>query len=1103
MFKKLAKIALWIGVGFLILMAAAYIFVQIKYPPDEIKKILITEAEKAINRRVTIERLWINPIKGFTLDTMCVYDIPAADSIHVDSPRMFAANRLQLRYRLFSLLRKKIQIHEILFDDPEIFLSQNEQQVWNFEDIVAVDTALAAAAPATAPPDSAAEFSLPFSVKLKKLEINNVTAYMTMFQPPASISVKTGGLSVHLNDVSASLKSIEALKQEAKASLSIFSNDLPWDIKIQPDSSGSAFEFSSVIALNLKTVANGAENISTAGTMLLTNASLRTWESQSVSPKVQEFPLPTLFGISLDLLANIEQQQLDVNDFTAALGEETIFRLNGHVTQFLEQPRIFLDVTKSDIRLQNVKESFATMLPDSIQDELNKIDVAGVASLRGSQFSGNPLSEEPGGGLKFNLKFSINNFSAAYSEPEAKLNNLNLTTTAVGFLNATGVLGTTVKLILGADSLSVKLDTLAYEFAGLHTNLSAHLNSEFFPDSVEATVTLDDFFKTRLNLLANFAALDRLNKYKADVSLDFQELSLAAATASAMEGAVDLDVKIASQSLDSIDVALKFASDILEIPGDPEPIIVYPIDIFADAVIRADTTFQNFNLKNLTMQVSDFLSAKMHGSAFVGNTQAINLSVDNIDLNHKNAMMVVPEQFLLGLETLEVFGNTCAKSKVTIDVDEKGEPTIFAAGKIEMNAGVNFLAQFLRIGSIKNRIEFETDALSGKIRLHADVDSLFVAGVLEKPLRNVMVDAIGNAPDFESFVLDSAKLHIPDFKTDVRLTGVVDSLSGNLQAAVKSETIVYGVDETIEFPGLISVRGVLKQSSDIRLKGNLAEIDGRVTFENFCLKYDTLAQVDSVVGIIQFTEKLDIEKGMILEGKESSSFLASTSSSYYDLLRPYYYRGSSEKFSSIHIKKITAMEYNASDLNIDILIQNQRVEIPRFALQLYDGNMAGLVSVNVGAGEPDDIQWKVKADLSRLNSAKLLPSARGKEKNAELNLNLELEGQGVDPASRLDVKGYLYVTKIGPQFTDNVLQSLDPKGIDKSIQDTRMLLNWGYKPRLISFEIKHDNLYPSIHLVKGKFLTKLIPLNLAGGNKIELARIPIKFFLSNMAVTTN
>lgn len=226
--------------------------------------------------------------------------------------------------------------------------------------------------------------------------------------------------------------------------------------------------------------------------------------------------------------------------------------------------------------------------------------------------------------------------------------------------------------------------------------------------------------------------------------------------------------------------------------------------------------------------------------------------------------------------------------------------------------------------------------------------------------------------------------------------------------------------------------------------------------------------------------------------------LAEAGPFYYDLLRPYYQQDK-ENFSHLHIEKINAMDYYVEDMKIDLIIQNERIEIPHFSLNLYDGNMAGLISANLFDGNVENIQWRIKANVSRLNSAKLLPTGNNKGKGSDLNMNLELSGEGIDPAGDLELGGYLYVTKIGPKFTDNVLKSLDPKGTDKSIQDTRKLLKWGYKPKLISFEIKHDNLYPSIHLRKGSFLTKLIPLNISGG-KIELARMPIKFFLSSLEI---
>ena len=133
-------------------------------------------------------------------------------------------------------------------------------------------------------------------------------------------------------------------------------------------------------------------------------------------------------------------------------------------------------------------------------------------------------------------------------------------------------------------------------------------------------------------------------------------------------------------------------------------------------------------------------------------------------------------------------------------------------------------------------------------------------------------------------------------------------------------------------------------------------------------------------------------------------------------------------------------------------------------------------------------------DLKRNNYPKLSTLNIKSGEDSDLNLNMEFRGIGLNPEKDIDVGGYLYITKIGSRFTDNFLTSLDPKGVDKSIKETKRLLDWGYKPKLISFEIKHGNMYPTIFLTKGSLKSKLIPVNLSGG-KIELARIPLKFFL--------
>jgi hypothetical protein len=626
--------------------------------------------------------------------------------------------------------------------------------------------------------------------------------------------------------------------------------------------------------------------------------------------------------------------------------------------------------------------------------------------------------------------------------------------------------------------------------------LKSALNAELMPDSIAASFSIKNFFEAPLDFSFTFNAIDGFDRFLADGKLTIEQLPLWNLPESPLEGLIDFAANVNANSLDSINLDYKVESDIIEVQTETEPMILYPMDIYGDAILATDTSFALIKLNQLKMRVNNFASALAHGDFQLESPQQVNLFIDHLTIDHEQVMPILPAQLLEGLESLSVTGNSNLTSKISITLPENGEPIIDTRGQISVKAGVEYPEAFFSLKRIDGTVNFNSDGESGKFDLEAMLDSLTIEDVQDEPLRNMSVMANGSLPDLETFKLDSAKMHIPDLMTQVFLKGQVDSLSGNMPAHFDGLLAFDSENDTISLLNYLRASGKLTQSMELNLLKNIAEIKGTLVIDHLNLNYEDIAQIDSIVAVIHFAEKYDIEKETLIESPTGQSFFAEAGSYYYDLLRPYYQQ-SHGQFSFLHIGKVQAMDYYASDISFDILISNEQIEIPRFALNAYDGNMSGSFYGNLHDGTPDQIEWKIKANLSQLNSAKLIPTRRLKMKGSELNMNLDLSGVGVDPASKLDVQGYLFVTKIGPQFTDNVLRSLDPKGTDKSIQDTRRLLNWGYKPKLISFEVKHGNLYPTIHLAKGKLLTKLIPLNLSGG-KIELARIPVKFFMTNM-----
>jgi len=1098
MLKKLAKILMWIGIVLLTIILIAYLVIRIKFPPQKLKRLAIAELETAINRKVKIGETWFNPIKGLTINDVVIYQHSPHDTSVIDTTSFFQSQKIHLKYRFLSLLKREIEINNILIDQLQVYITQDQNRRWNFDDLIAADTTTAIE---TAPPDTGVgELRLPLTLKLKNFSLNNFTPCLSITKTDIIYKIKTGGISVQVDDLFIPRKSYDELKQKARAKVKISSEPKPWEFTLEIISSSEKISFSTELQLDVGIDLTGLDKINGLGNIALTNALLERTKSKELQPQQYRFPLPQLTSISFDLSTNAIQETLELKKFATLLGEETIFDIKGSITDFSKQPIIDLEVIKSEINLKSLVSSFSGLLQDSFEEELKNLSLKGIASFNGTKITGNPLSEKNDDALRFKLLFSVNDFSAKYIQPDTRLNNLILKSDVSGIYNLNGLQKSDISVKLLADTLSVVVDTLNFAFKGLKLDFNTTLNPEFMPDSAVMIFRVDNFFDVPLNLGLNFKTKDGFNKYKANGVFSFNQLPLRELSGSTMEGVIDFGLDFHSESLDQIDVDLKLASDLIELQTETEPLIFYPMDILGNATLATDTSFMNFYLKQFNMKINDFASGIIHGNLFLGKQQEFNLFVDNFNLNHEKMMAILPAQLIEEYESLKISGGTDLTSEVSIIINKDQEPIINANGNVSVNAGIEYPDQFFTLKRLASELDFETYGTSGKFILRANLDSLIVEGVQDEPLRNISAFASGKFPDLETIKLDTSTILIPDLMTRVLLTAKIDNISTNMQAKFTSQSCLDTEEDSVSLLNILKLAGKIDQKTTVSLSDNIAEITGNVFIDNVSLNYDNIAQFDSITGKIFINQKFDIENEKIIENPLQQSFIAEAGSYYYDLLRPYYQQ-SREQFSNLQIKKIKALDYAITDINFDLFILNERIEIPRLSLKAYDGNMSGLIYANLHEGKPDQIEWKIKANVSRLNSAKLIPTRKVKTKGSDLNMNLELSGSGIDPASQLDVEGYLYVTKIGPQFTDNVLKSLDPKGIDKSIQDTRKLLNWGYKPKLISFEIKHGNLYPTIHLVKGKFLTKLIPLNLSGG-KIELARIPVKFFLTNMMAET-
>ncbi|MDZ7342320.1 MAG: AsmA family protein [candidate division KSB1 bacterium] len=1085
MLKKLLKILLWtIGVV-VILLLVTLVAIRILFPTTKIKKLLIAEIEASLNRRATLGSLRFNPFRGFTLDDMVIYDRPPADS---SGNYFFRCGQVHLHYRISSLFKKKIEIHNILIDSPEIYLSQNADLRWNFDDLLVVDS--------TAVDTAAAELSLPLTVLLQQFQLNNLTAYISIAQMDTLYTLRTGGIYGRIDDLFLPRKTYADLKKGARAKLTIYSDDRPWQLGADIKSTVSHIDVRSILNLKIETQIDGLEKIKAEGELSLNDLEIRSSERDSASAQTLRFPLSPVLQLALALTANAETGDLFIKKMTTYLAGEPILDIKGNIADFLDQPQFDLLVVNSEANLANWLKLLMPLLPDTLRNEYSSLGVTGTVSLRGTEIRGNPLSSTPEEGLVFHVALSLADCSLGDSILQTFLSRGSGSISLSGVYLADGLQPTSLQSTLSFDSFTAAVDTLEYVFQDIHFDMQGLLNAEFLPTWLKGKLRIEQFFDVPLIFDFDFASAGDLNQYKAHGLLTCSQMPLRQVSEDMVDGRVDVVIALVSQSLDRILADVKMqSSSLLLYPTDPEPIGLNPLVLAGNLVLSTDPTFEKIVLKPSPITLNDFGTGLLRGDFTLLPQQQLRLFLEPFRIAHPPFWAYLPDSLMEGLESLRFLGETLLNAEMIVDIPDVGDVIMDIRGTGDVLGSIEYPDVSLTVKSIAAQAHFQTDGLAGSFDGQIQLDSLLLGGVLEQPLRHITSSIQGHFPDVETIHLDTATVIIPDLATAISVTGVIDSLSGNTRVKLDSYLVLDAARESVQLEKLLQLSGKIVQRMHLALHGDLAEIRGDIAFQNVHLTASELAKVEAIDGRIPFSETINIATATIVSENQQPSFLAASGTYHYDVLRPYYYQ-QHNRFSSLSIGKIEAAGYFATDIKLDMLISNERVEVPRFSLKLYDGNLSGFLFVNLHDGTPELVDWRIKANLASMNSAKLLPAMKLRTKGSELNMNLELAGTGLDPATKFEVGGYLYVTQIGPQFMDNALQSLDPKGTDKSIQSTRRLLRWGYKPRLVSIEIKHDNLYPTIHLSKASFLTKIIPLDLSG-NKIELARIPIKILLTS------
>jgi len=144
---KLLKILLVVVVIVMVLLVGAVLFINHKLQSPETKQLALNAAQEALGTKVQINDLHISLFSGIRLRGVTIANPEGF------SGSLLTADEFVLRYNLWPLLQKRLEIETLALRKPVITLSRNDKGRWNYDQLGAQSAA--------APPQAAAAAAQP------------------------------------------------------------------------------------------------------------------------------------------------------------------------------------------------------------------------------------------------------------------------------------------------------------------------------------------------------------------------------------------------------------------------------------------------------------------------------------------------------------------------------------------------------------------------------------------------------------------------------------------------------------------------------------------------------------------------------------------------------------------------------------------------------------------------------------------------------------------------------------------------------------------------------------------------------------------------------
>jgi hypothetical protein len=1057
---RILRIGLWsIGIIFL-LITAAILYIRTQYPEPKVLDILSEKVQTSTGMPLVIQNItWRLPLKLQINQIKLGYPESNLDK---DTP-FLSLDRFSVSFNLLALLRRQLDVQSITFTRP--YITVNSEKL---KSIKALQLTAAEGKPDTSHTGPSSN-RLPISIRLSRFRLENFNAYLILPDSSGNTQIAISGLNLDLDhmqiprEVSTSLDAV-------RGEVHLYTKDCRINFRSEN------FRFSMTPEINLDV----------------------QWR------KDQYWEVSGFFGIEspenplhrLDAEINLKGYGLGdtvrVAPVAVKIGGAPVLTLTGSADHLMGQPNFKFDLQSHSLDLS---KAYAILLGFNLQDlvpEAKKFILNGEWIPADGRLWGT-LND-----IQFQLRSRLR---ASFHSPQAELDSLYYKLEANGHLmtesrrsgakterskrikytagEIKGDMGFGSGRLIFNDSMQVETGPLAVQF-------STSMDVSGLPRNGFLEGTWSGIVGGRLGLNMDWGLSQymqpSLESLFVNGAMTLEDLEIAdlPGVSSQIRGRARLQTGISLSGIDRARVKLNADFPDLTYKTETGMGLFPPLSLHSSWVFRADTDFTQIRIDSGIVKLNDLLTGRITGSMDRGaNKFALDL---HSRMNHDKIYDYLPNTVLPTVQGISLKGFTTLAVNVIGNITQP--ESLIMKDTLRIHEGeFHHAIQKLHI-----------EGLNGEFRVAGTQNDIHGEGILSigrltSPMRNQPIE--DSEIDFDcsydpkTIKLNSLLFRNHSISTELKLNGFVENMDTSPNFCAGGELNFNG-NEWTELMQVMDVRGTsqFRFQVDQKDSGDII-VSGTALMKEMNFRQADILALNGMNGQIPFQIEINPE-GVILSDSNyhpPSWVEFENRRSQFRFLRG--------DLGALTIEAVEVMGYPLTNLEMDVDIHNGYAQIPWFVIHAFNGNIGGYLQVFLGTGSAETLTYEIHAQAARINAAALGDIPIKNEEEAELNAAMAFTGTGLDPSREMEVDGYFYITKIGPEFASLMLEGLDPNGNDRNIRLTRWLLNRGWKPKLFSFEMRHGYVYPSLSLTQPWFSPIRLPETLSFG------RLPLQFFLEN------